>query len=526
MTDFGIFYKKLNQEGAFESYAQAYTHLNTQENKVEESSKHILNKAISIAEICQELLLNKKKISDYSLSQSKNLIPEIAAFFSKHNMHALGNHYLDLLIQKHPKEPFFYLHLAKSFLAQGEPKNAAIAIKQAINLSEDSYENWLLAARISKKLGEFQEAIKCLENAFELDPSNRNGKRLLAEIFFELNFDQQSHFYVEDLLKTDPYDPDTLYLKGRMKLNKGDLSGWNDYEYRLSQKQEITPIYPQLNQDQKWKGEPLSGKTILIVNDQDFVSSFLFSSMLQGIIQESKYTKIALLPQLDNFFARKYTETAFSFPEQIEFEQHIYTIFHSTFVSEFDYWTPLGSIPQYRLENYALNPSVISPLENRVQFWQQQLKPLNNQLKIGINPQLCEFLGHDWESWDCLLSHKELSFFALSETLPNHIKEKYDILPRPYGSNESLETKAAFLTQLSLIIAPFSVESNMGALLGVPVMQITSNTHWQHLGTEKNPFFPEMQVLSFSLREPFAIQNKKFAEKALHYVQNRIQERD
>jgi Tfp pilus assembly protein PilF len=524
MTNYAPFLDKLSRLGVFHKFATIQKQVLGLQDELTDDIVQELTSSIKLAEDIQQLLFDQRKLSDFTSSELASRLQNMAIFFCQHGMAAIATDFLSKAIDLYPDESSFYAILAKTLLSQNQHDNATIALKEALRRNPKNPEIWRIAAQITCKLGEYKEAIKCIEHIFEADSLNRPGKRLLANVFVELNLYEQANHFLQDLIKSDPEDHDALYQRGLLKLRQGDLTGWKDYEHRFETKDIPSHHYPQLTQEKRWKGENLKGKKIFVVNDQDATYSLLFSSLIPGLIDEAVYCIIEGADDFATLFARAFPDTGFTISDQIEFNAKIYHFYEETNLQNYDYWIPLGSIPQYRLENYVSQSqqSILKPTEKRLAQWKDQFKNLNNQLTIGINTQLYDFLSPLWEEWRELFTLSHCTFFALNANLDPQLAEKYGIRPCPYALDDSLEAKAGFLDQLSFIVSPFSIESHLGALLGRPIIQLTQNNQWSLLGKKTNSFFPKMDILTYSLEESFDIQIAQLASKVKKVIQNGI----
>lgn len=521
MLNYTPFLNKLTHLGVFEKFGIIYELVPSLDQKLYTDCINDLKKSIDHAEKIKCLLHNQNTLEKFSEKELLESIATFTEFFIQHNMPEIATHFLIKSIDLHPNQSQLYAILSTVFIKMNLLNDAAITLREATKRDPDTPEYWLIAANIYCQQGEFQAAIKCLEEVFELQPLESSAKRMLARIFVQLNLWDQADIIIENILTQHPNDPDALYEKGLMMLRHGDLTGFKNFEKRSECTDFSTHFFPQLQMTKKWCGESLKNKRIFIVNDLDPTYFFLFASLFQGVIQESKHCTIEVNQDSLSILARSFNNTSFVLAEQIEINSKNYHLFREKILTEYDYWIQLGDLAQYRLNNYAqtLTLPILKPNPTRTEYWQNELKHLNNRLKIGINPELYPFLNPFWEKWQPLFEQSNIDFFALSDTLNLDLEPNLGIHPCPYAKDASTEEKAAFLSQLSFIITPFSLESNLAALLGVQIIQLTKTEEWSTLGQEQSPFFKNnMHLLPYSLSTDFDIQIPQLIAKTIEVI--------
>jgi tetratricopeptide (TPR) repeat protein len=522
LLNYAPFLNKLTHLGVFEKIGIIHELIPSLDQKLHADCIADLNKAIDHAEKIKHILLNKNELENLSEKELTQSITSFTEFFVQHNMPELATHFLIKSIDLYPHQSQLYATLSDIFIKMNLLDDAATTLREATTRDPNTPEYWLIAANISCQQGEFQAAIKCLEHVFELQPLGLHAKRILAQIFVQLDLWDQADIVLQDILSQHPNDPDTLYEKGLMNLRRGNLEGFKDFEKRSDCIDFPTHIFPQLQKNKKWRGEPLKDKKILIVNDLDAAYFFLFASLFQGIIQESKHCTIEVNQDTLSILARSFNNTSFITSEQIEINAKNYHLFSMDTYIDHDYWVQLGDLAQYRLNDYAqhLTLPLLKPAPQRLEYWQNELKHLNNRLKIGINPELYPFLNPFWEKWQPLFKQSNIDFFALTHDINLELKPNYGIHPCPYPQDASSEEKSAFLSQLSFVITPFSHEANLAALLGIHVIQLTKIEEWSILGQTESPFFKNnMHILPYSLSSSFDVQIPQLVAKTIEVIQ-------
>jgi tetratricopeptide (TPR) repeat protein len=115
--------------------------------------------------------------------------------------------------------------LAQSAFGAGDYVSARAAARQAVAHRDDVAEYWLLLGRSELELQEFESAYEAFQRAQELDPSDPEALRALADLSVMMKRSSDAAKYTDQILALDPGDPRGLIAKGLLKLDRGDAAG-------------------------------------------------------------------------------------------------------------------------------------------------------------------------------------------------------------------------------------------------------------------------------------------------------------
>lgn len=112
--------------------------------------------------------------------------------------------------------------LAASAFEAGNYEAARDAARQAVGARDDVAEYWLILGRSELELAQFENALDAFQRAQELDRSNPEALRALAELSVLAKRPKEAEDYVQQSLALNPRDPRALIARGLLTLERGD----------------------------------------------------------------------------------------------------------------------------------------------------------------------------------------------------------------------------------------------------------------------------------------------------------------
>ncbi|MEW5769190.1 MAG: tetratricopeptide repeat protein [Pseudomonadota bacterium] len=195
---------------------------------------------------------------------------------------------------------------------------------------------------------------------------------------YQGNFDDALR-HIEEAQRSEPLNPSFTMFRGMLNLmHENYIEGWEGYRFRaLGEAKHVRLLpYP------LWQGEPLYGKTILVLAEQGLGDQVMFASCLPDLL--------ALNPAQVILEAHQRVEKtlARSFPQVKVFPsgQHDFNWLPAELSP--DYYVPLGDLPRhFRLEksSFPNHQGYLTASLDRVTYWKQRLAGLNDKPKIGIS---------------------------------------------------------------------------------------------------------------------------------------------
>jgi tetratricopeptide (TPR) repeat protein len=311
-------------------------------------------------------------------------------------------------------------------------------------------------------------------------------------------------------LEADPDDPDIHFNRSLLLLSRGQFeTGWKEYEYGLAcgERQPAFQDFP------RWRGESLTGKTLLVCAEQGLGDEIMFASILPEIIGQAGDCIVECDAKLVPIFKR-------SFPSATVMRRRMPGETARERLPHVDLQTPVGSLPLLRrnqLEDFPRHGSYLKADTERVAYWKTRLDELGSGLKVGISwrggvPKT----GRDRRSlplveWHPLLQHKGVHLVSLQYT---ECSAEIAALEQAHGIKlthwqeaiDDYDETAALLCALDLVITVQTAVFHLSGALGRPVWGLVPlPAEWRYLNTgERLPWYPSARLFRQTERGDWA----------------------
>jgi tetratricopeptide (TPR) repeat protein len=215
------------------------------------------------------------------------------------------------------------------------------------------------------------EAEQQLEIAVTYDPKMAEPFSNLGTIQSILGRHLEAEACYQKALLLDPGDRNTLLMRGMNLLALGRYTeGWELYDrkndYGISAGAEFN--FP------RWRGESLSGKSILVLNEQGYGDDIQFCRYV-AILNALGTRQITLVCR----------EALVALLETLDGVSQVRLVGALTSDNSHDYWTSLLSIPRYcrtTLETIPAQLPYLRPDHDRQEFWKARIP--DSKFRIGL----------------------------------------------------------------------------------------------------------------------------------------------
>ncbi len=364
---------------------------------------------------------------------------------------------------------------------RGDPDQALAWLAEAGRLQPPTPEVQFETAKALLLQGRFAESLTYHHELLRINPGDALTHNNLGIAYYRLNDDARSLHHFAEALRLRPGYAGALGNRSLVWLRQGDYErGWPEYEYRPSRRT--------IAESPAWQGEPIEGKTILVLAEQglgDMLHFLRYAPLLRAkgakVIVEMPKT---LLPMLERSAgADAWVALGDPFPP------------HDMHVS-------LASLP---LRTKALPAPYPLAKPIRAEAWRRELSRLPGK-KIGIAWQ-----GNPKMPLDCLRSFRLRAFVPLAQvpgvtlvSLQKHFG--LDQIPTAgvplvdwserIDRDEPFLDTAAIMTQLDWVIVPDSVLAHLAGALGVPTWLVLSTSSDWRWGRDRGdtPWYPAMRL--------------------------------
>jgi ADP-heptose:LPS heptosyltransferase len=220
---------------------------------------------------------------------------------------------------------------------QDEPEQALACYARAFVQDRTCSHAWNNYGNVLRELGDPAGAIPFLQRAISLNPNNATSQFNLA----------------------------VAYL-----LTGNCAQGWPQYEHRWDF-EHLAGTLPLYNQP-RWTGQDLKDKTILVIGEQGHGDNIQFMRFLWNLHQAGAIIKLQVNDNIAALIKNSQIVAQIIDVNQIP--------------TEFDYWTPIMSLPGYLgidLTNLHPYQNYLAADRELANVWQQELGP-KNKLRVGF----------------------------------------------------------------------------------------------------------------------------------------------
>jgi tetratricopeptide (TPR) repeat protein len=339
---------------------------------------------------------------------------ELFRLYRKRGDTQSGLDVLQAFLARHPDDIDVVSELARGLTREREYKSASKLVDQGLKARPEDVELILCKADILTERGRYAEAGDLIEKAFALDASLDIKGKLAANLVMRcvyepaLDLAQQmiderpavagdvagiqiyalTHLGRHDeampllarSIEENPNDPNRRFPRATIHLlNERFADGWDDYAFRNLSSTKHLRMLP----FRQWAGEPLQGKTILVLADQGLGDQVMFASCLPDLLERCAARVIVEV----NSRAAKTIERSFSGCQVIPTRQDNGFEWIRA-LGTIDYFIPIGDLPQQfrrARKDFPQHEGYLRADMARVQHWRVRLDALGSRPKIGIS---------------------------------------------------------------------------------------------------------------------------------------------
>jgi Flp pilus assembly protein TadD len=344
---------------------------------------------------------------------------------------------------------------------------ALAAVERALALGHEDTETLTAYGVALQEVGRLDDALAAYEAARALDPRHV-GARFHRAI--------------------------ALLTLGRF------AEGWPDYELRLLSEDRPRRNFP----FPQWKGESLTGKTILVYGEQGIGDEILFASCLPELVSATRHCVIECAPKLAAIFRRSFPAAKVQAAEQTSPVDWALPL-------GIDVQSPAGSLPLYLRASATAFPAhhgylLADPM--KVSRWRERLSALGPGRTIGVS----------WRG-GTPRSRTERRSLSLPDLGPLLREPGAHFVSLQYGPDAAAEVArlasetgirvhhwseaiddydetAALATALDAIVSVCTAIVHLGGALGRPVWVATPRVpEWRYGATgDRMPWYPTVRL--------------------------------
>ena len=395
---------------------------------------------------------------------------------------------LIVLIELESEKPQHYVNYCQAVVYQENFDEAIEFLKEVIPLFSDYAPLWnALGSVFAVHLQDFDKGYEFYQEAYRLDPTNFEVVNNLATL---RSFESDAVRWFEEAIKLQPDHPSPHIAYSQWLLKRGHLQeGFKHYDYRLfpNQGSNVSVVFQ--HKRDIWEGQPLTGKTILVMAEQGLGDELLFSLNFPKLIKESGNVIISCDRRLVTIFKRSFPNAEVITYEDKNtgasrirhFPSHEEDLISKK--SNIDYvipagslmklfWTSVEDIPRINGPHLIADPILVNDIKERL-----KLKPA--PLNIGVSWRSGNTSGLRGNAY---FSHKYFNLFR-EVTNANFINLQYDLNDHEKNGftrdlahieyieendlKDDLETTLALISCLDIVLGPATTNQMIALLVDV-----------------------------------------------------------
>jgi tetratricopeptide (TPR) repeat protein len=441
---------------------------------------------------------------------------------------------------RHPDDLDVVVELACALVREGEYKQALPLATLAFERRPDDVQvlNCLADLRIER--GQFAEAGELFEKAFAIEPSVEARGRLAAnllnrclykealdhvakmleerpsvagdvagvQIYALTNLGRYDEALplVERAIEESPNEPNRRFPRATIHLlNERFAQGWDDYAYRNLASTKHLRMLP----FQQWHGEPLEGKTILVLADQGLGDQVMFASCLPDLLaRQPGRTIVEVHGRVAKTIARSFPDCEVVPSRQDNAFNWVRDL------GAIDFFVPIGDLPQQfrrQRSDFPEHRGYLQADPPRMAYWHEQLQALGPRPKIGVSwrggseltrrvlrtmdvRQLLPLAQACEADWVCL------QYGDVAEDLPKARDAGIELHHWPEAI-KNLDEFAALISALDLVVTVCNTTVHYAGALARPVWVMAPRIpEWRYgLHTTVMPWYPTSRMFRQTL---------------------------
>lgn len=300
------------------------------------------------------------------------------------------------------------------------------------------------------------KALQCYAMAFVQDPDSAAAFNNYGNVLREVGKPKNAIPFLQNAIVLDPNNITAVFNLAVSYLLVGDYQkGWPLYESRWNY-EHLAGTEPKFAQP-RWKGEDLSGKTILVVGEQGHGDNIQFVRFCYNLhVMGAK----VLLQVTDGLIPLLSPSSVLSKVGG-----------YNEDMGAFDYWVPIMSIPGIMgvtLDNLPKSQNYLTADAGLAKAWQDRLGP-KHRMRIGFS-----WSGRS-DSW--LNQHKGMPFEKMLELIKDNPQYEWINLQVDVGADEEQQLIAAGVTAYPGSISSFADTAALMMHLDVVLSVDTAVAH-------------------------------------------------
>jgi tetratricopeptide (TPR) repeat protein len=424
----------------------------------------------------------------------------------------------NLYTKLRPLCPKGYANLGTLYREQGRMDEAIDVLRNAIFVMPEASDLWnALGAAIGEK-SDWPNALTFYREALRLNPNVGRYWHNLGYALLHTGPVEEALACFDKALTMDTNAPDEKnirYARCQSLLQLGRLTeAWPEFSHRLDLTMAGSVQFA--DKAPQWRGEDLSGKTILVIGEQGLGDEIMFAEIIPDLIERAGpqgKVVVACEHRLVPLFARSFPEAAVG--PQLNANtgnKRLRLVPWAHAEHRVDFHAPLGSALEFlrpEVASFGRHGAYLKPDPDKVAYWRERLAALGPGLNVGIcwrsmmlNTQRRKFYS-PLELWAKPLATPGVRAINLQygdcQAEIEEARERFgiEIVNFPeLNLKDDLDGNAALCAALDVAISAPTAAAALAAAAGTETWFLVAATGWPQLGTDHYPWYPKTRVIT------------------------------
>jgi tetratricopeptide (TPR) repeat protein len=407
----------------------------------------------------------------------------------EHYDEALACYDQALTLDPHSADAHF--NAGNALTAKGDSTAAIARFRRAIELNPGFAQAHVNLGSATGKLGNYAEAEQQYRYAVALKPNPTNLVCLGGSLGAQGRLDEEEVFY-RRALEIDPSYVDAHQNLAWLLLKRGDyVEGWAEYAKRW-RSQDYAAIA--VDGVPEWQGEPLDGRSVLLVGDQGFGDQLQFLRFARVLEELGATVDVCVREQLVPLAERV---------------PGVHRAWSGKAEGRYDFWAPLMSVPSCVGTEVATIPAEVPYVfvdETKIEAWRERVQAVaGSRRKIGLVWAGSPTFGNDryrsmrLEDLAPLGELNDIAWFSLQKgpAEAQLVSATEAFQPHNFAADlRDFTETAALIMNLDQVIAVDTGVAHLTGALGKQVwVLLPANSDWRWLQNRSDsPWYPDARL--------------------------------
>lgn len=209
------------------------------------------------------------------------------------------HHALDNALAHSPQDAFLHYNLGLSFVELGQRQKALDSFRAAVARNPRFAEAHHNLGVLYDEFDDYPASITHLEQAVALNPNYVDAHRALGGAMLRMGRPADAIAAYDRTIAVAPDDAGAHCSRAICYLLLGDFGhGWPEYEWRLRHRDTAMPLTGR----PRWRGEPLTGKTLALLGEQGMGDTVQFVRYARAVKALGARVLLVCSPALKRLF--------------------------------------------------------------------------------------------------------------------------------------------------------------------------------------------------------------------------------